>query len=80
MGSCILPPQKLDITDHSTLAPVFEGADVVVSLVGILTGTPSQFEKIQAQGGENVAKAAKDAGVKKLVGISALGIEAGGTP
>lgn len=89
LGTQLLPPASLDITSPSSrsdspsenaLLQAFDGADAVVSLVGILTGTPSQFEKIQKEGGENVALAAKRAGVKRVVMVSALGIDDALTP
>lgn len=43
-----------------------------MSLVGILQGTPEQFDKIQWHGAENVALAAKSVGAK-LIHISAIG-------
>ncbi len=78
LGAQLLPPQALDITNPSTLPPAFAGAHAVVSLVGILTGTPAQFESIQKRGGENVARAAKEAGVGKVVMVSALGADVDG--
>lgn len=63
---------SLDITKPETLAPAFEGAHTVVSLVGLLHGRPSDFERIQWRGAENVANAAKQAGAR-LIHISAIG-------
>jgi uncharacterized protein YbjT (DUF2867 family) len=80
LGSNILPPASIDITDPTTLNPVFRDADAIVSLVGILTGTKKEFEEVQLKGGENVARAAKEEGVGRVCLVSALGIEAGGTP
>ncbi|KAF7979401.1 hypothetical protein HWV62_42510 [Athelia sp. TMB] len=71
----LLPAVSVDITQPHTLAPSFKGADVVVSLVGIMHGTPSDFERIQWKGAENVAHAAKDAGAK-LIHFSAIGADA----
>lgn len=68
----LLDPFPLDVTKPSTLADAFKGADVVVSLVGIMDGTPQQFEDIQWKGAENVAIAAKNVGAK-LVHFSAIG-------
>ncbi|THH19063.1 hypothetical protein EW146_g2038 [Bondarzewia mesenterica] len=70
----LLPSVPVDVTKPETLPPAFEKADVVVSLVGILHGTPEQFEKIQWRGAENVARAAKGAGAR-LVHISAIGAD-----
>jgi uncharacterized protein YbjT (DUF2867 family) len=47
----------------------------VVSLVGLLNGTPQQFEQIQWRGAENVAKACRDTGAK-LIHVSAIGADA----
>jgi uncharacterized protein YbjT (DUF2867 family) len=71
----LLPPVSADITTPATLQPAFNGASVVVSLVGILHGTPAEFERIQWRGAENVARAAREAGAK-LVHISAIGADA----
>ena len=71
----MLPPVQLDITKPETLLPAFQDAKVVVSLVGLLAGTPDEFDKIQWKGAENVARAAK-AFNAKLVHISAIGADA----
>ena len=62
----------MDITNPETLAPAFKEASVIVSLVGILHGTPEAFEQIQWRGAENVARAAQSAGAK-LIHVSAIG-------
>lgn len=80
LGNQLLPPAQVDITKPSTILPAIEGADAVISLVGILTGTGQQFIDLQEKGGRNVAQAAKDAGVKRVVMVSALGIDGGETP
>src|SRR5262249_16263969 len=59
----------------STLRPAFERADVVVSLVGIMHGSPQTFQAVQVQGVENVAKAAQEVNAK-LVHFSAIGANA----
>ncbi|TCD66496.1 hypothetical protein EIP91_001321 [Steccherinum ochraceum] len=71
----LLAPKAVDITDPSTLALAFENADVIVSLVGLMYGSPADFERIQWRGAENVARAAKEAGAK-LIHISAIGADA----
>ncbi|KAJ3573050.1 hypothetical protein NP233_g2682 [Leucocoprinus birnbaumii] len=70
----LLPPVALDITKPSTLTPAFENAGVVVSLVGLMHGSPQQFEDIQWHGAENVARAARQANAK-LVHFSAIGAD-----
>lgn len=62
----------VDITCPDTLGPALKDASVVVSLVGLLHGSPEAFNKVQWQGTANVAKAAKDVGAK-LIYISAIG-------
>ncbi|KAG6911623.1 hypothetical protein DXG01_011926 [Tephrocybe rancida] len=73
-GDRLSPPVPLDVTKPSTLPPAFSGADVVVSLVGILNGPPKAFEEIQFKGAENVARAAKEIGAK-LIHFSAIGAD-----
>jgi uncharacterized protein YbjT (DUF2867 family) len=68
----LLPSVPVDITNPDTLDRAFEGAHVVISLVGVLTGSPEIFEQIQWRGAENVAQAAKRAG-SKLIHMSAIG-------
>ncbi|KAI0319769.1 NAD-P-binding protein [Amylostereum chailletii] len=70
----LLPAVPVDITKPETLASAFEGAHYVVSMVGILTGSPEAFERIQWKGAENVARATAAAGAK-LVHISAIGAD-----
>lgn len=68
----LLPHICSDVRYPETLLPAFEEADVVVSLVGIMYGSPKMFEDIQWKGAENVAKAAKRAGAK-VIHLSAIG-------
>jgi uncharacterized protein YbjT (DUF2867 family) len=64
----------VDVTKGETLAQAFESANAVVTLVGILQGSPAQFEEIQWKEAENVTRAAAAAGAK-LVHISAIGAD-----
>ena len=70
----LLQPTAADVTKPDTLSAAFQDADVVVSLVGILHGTPSDFERIQWRGAENVARAAQEAGAR-LIHFSAIGAD-----
>jgi NADH dehydrogenase len=70
----LLPPVPSDITRAETLTQAFQNADAVVSLVGILQGSPAQFEEIHWKGAENVARAAASVGAK-LVHFSAIGAD-----
>jgi uncharacterized protein YbjT (DUF2867 family) len=62
-----------DVTDPDSLRRAVEGCDVVVHLVAIIQGKPDQFERIMVQGLENAVAAAKEAGVRRFVLMSALG-------
>ncbi|KAF8632993.1 hypothetical protein AX15_001590 [Amanita polypyramis BW_CC] len=73
--SRLLPPVAVDVTTPETLYPAFQDAQVVVSLVGLLTGTPEDFDRIQWKGAENVARVAKAVGAK-LIHVSAIGANA----
>jgi NADH dehydrogenase len=60
-----------------SVARAAEGAEAVVNLVGILAKSgPQTFEAVHAAGARAVAKAARAAGAKRLVHISALGADA----
>lgn len=75
-GERFLSVVPVDVVDRGTLERAFIGASVVVSLVGIMHGTPQDFERIQWRGAENVAICAKDAGAK-LIHFSAIGADIG---
>ncbi|KAF9537814.1 NAD(P)-binding protein [Agrocybe pediades] len=70
----LLPPVPIDITDPATLDPALQHAKIVISLVGIMHGSPQDFENVQLKGAENVARAAKTAGAK-LIHFSAIGAD-----
>ena len=71
-------PISCTITDESDIARALEGADWAINLVGILfpSGKQQSFHSIHAEGPGRIAKAAKAAGVKQLVHVSALGADA----
>jgi NADH dehydrogenase len=62
-----------DMTDPESLRRAVAGRDVVVHLVAIRQGRPEQFQRIMVEGTRNLIAAAKEAGVKRLVLMSALG-------
>jgi uncharacterized protein YbjT (DUF2867 family) len=62
-----------DMTDPESLRMAVSGRDVVVHLVAIRQGRPEQFQRIMVEGTRNLIAAAKEAGVKRLVLMSALG-------
>jgi uncharacterized protein YbjT (DUF2867 family) len=63
-----------DVTDPSSLRSAIAGADAVVHLVSIITGRPADFERIMAQGTRDLVAAAREAGVRRIVLASALGV------
>jgi uncharacterized protein YbjT (DUF2867 family) len=62
-----------DVTDGDSIRRAVEGCEVVVHLVAIIQGKPEQFERIMVQGTRNVVEAAKEAGIRRFVLMSALG-------
>jgi uncharacterized protein YbjT (DUF2867 family) len=70
-------PVAADITDPASTAAAVAGATAVVNLVGILYQRGRQtFRRIHVDGAANVARAAREAGVKRLVQMSAIGADA----
>ncbi|MGH2976765.1 MAG: complex I NDUFA9 subunit family protein [Gaiellaceae bacterium] len=64
-----------DVTDPASLRAACEGVDAVVHLVAIIRGRPQDFERVMVQGTRNVVAAAQDAGARRLVLASALGLD-----
>ena len=64
-----------DVTDPAALRGAFTGVDAVVHLVAIIRGARADFERVMAQGTRNVVAAAKEAGVRRFVLASALGLD-----
>ena len=66
-----------DMTDAESLRRAAEGCETVVHLVAILLGSPDAFERIMVQGTRDLVGAAKEAGARRLVLMSAHGTEEG---
>jgi NADH dehydrogenase len=67
-------PVAANLRNADSVAAAVAGADAVVNLVGILfEGGRQSFAAIHETGAETVAAAARDAGVKALLHVSALG-------
>ena len=64
-----------DVTDAASLRAACEGADAVVHLVSIIKGSRSEFDRIMSQGTRDLVAAAQEAGVRRLVLTSALGLD-----
>lgn len=65
---------KASLRDEDSVRAVIQGADIVINCVGILYQSGSQkFDSLQAEGPAIIARAASEAGVKRLIQISAIG-------
>jgi NADH dehydrogenase len=64
-----------DVTDPTSLAGACEGVDTVVHLVAIIKGKPADFERVMTEGTRNLVAAAQEAGVRRIVLASALGLD-----
>jgi uncharacterized protein YbjT (DUF2867 family) len=62
-----------DMTDAESLRRAAEGAETVVHLVAIRQGKPEQFERIMIEGTRNLLAAARKAGARRFILMSALG-------
>ena len=70
-------PMACDVTKPALVAAAVAGAEVVVSLVGILfESRANSFAATQAEAPGTIARAAAAAGVRRLVHVSALGADA----
>ena len=70
-------PVFCNIRDDASVRKVMEGADAVVNCVGILNETgKNSFDAIQSEGAGRIARIAAEAGVERLVQISAIGADA----
>ncbi|MDB5642397.1 MAG: complex subunit family protein [Hyphomicrobiales bacterium] len=71
-----IQPIQANLRYPASVAAAVRGADAVVNLVGILTEMGRQsFDAVQGFGARAVARAAKEAGVRTLVQMSALGAD-----
>ncbi len=62
-----------DVTDPRSLRRAVEGVDTVVHLVAIISGKPADFERVMERGTRNLVEAAREAGIRRFVLMSALG-------
>lgn len=69
-------PVKADVTQFGQVARALADSDLVISLVGILHESGrNTFEAVHASGPGLIARAAAEAGVRRLVHISAIGAD-----
>jgi NADH dehydrogenase len=67
---------KANVNDEESVARALEGADAVVNLVGVLSGSGEQgFEVLHSDAPARLAKLAAAAGIQTLVHVSAIGAD-----
>jgi NADH dehydrogenase len=66
---------RSDVHVDRDLARLMRGVDTVVNLVAILHGSPEAFRKVHVDLPQRLSKACQQAGVKRLVHVSALGVQ-----
>src|SRR3954471_3899982 len=64
---------RAEITDAEAVARALDGASVAINLVGVFGKT---MQAVHVDGARNIAEAAKKAGTKALVHVSAIGADA----
>ncbi len=62
-----------DMTDTESVRRAVAGADVVVHLVAIRQGRAEDFQRVMEQGTRDLVVAAREAGIRRFVLMSALG-------
>jgi uncharacterized protein YbjT (DUF2867 family) len=62
-----------DMTDPASLRRAVEGVDAVIHLVAVRQGKEETFQRVMVQGSSDLLDAAKEAGVRRFVLMSALG-------
>ena len=70
-------PVGVRVQDPQSVAEAVSGADAVFNLVGILyePGGEQTFEKVQQQGAGTIAEQAAQAGVPRMIHVSAIGAD-----
>ena len=72
-----IQPVQTNVRYPASLAAALRHAEVAVNLVGILSESGSQtFEAVHVSGARAMARAAREAGVRRFVQVSAIGADA----
>lgn len=72
-----ITPVAVDIHDDASVAAAVTGADIVINLIGILAPSRGNgFEAVQHRAAARIAAAARAAGARQFVQMSALGADA----
>lgn len=67
---------EADVHDPATLPRLVAGAEAVVNLVAILHGREADFQRVHVELPRRLGAACRDAGVRLIVHVSALGVAA----
>ncbi len=67
---------EADVHDTQAMASLLQGADALVHLVAILHGSAADFEQVHVRLPRQLAAACAQAGVRRVVHVSALGVGA----
>ncbi len=62
-----------DVADAASLRRAAAGCEAVVHLVAIIRGRPEDYDRVMVRGTDDLLHAAKDAGARRFVLMSALG-------
>jgi uncharacterized protein YbjT (DUF2867 family) len=66
---------EIDVHDDAALAALMAGHSAVVNLIAVLHGDEARFERMHVQLPQRIAAAMRQAGVERLVHVSALGAD-----
>lgn len=70
--------EEVDVFEPGALAGLLSGCDAVINLIGVLHGNEKTFARVHVEWPRQVAGACVQAGVRRLVHVSALGADAKG--
>ncbi|MEO5844627.1 MAG: complex I NDUFA9 subunit family protein [Caldimonas sp.] len=76
----LLPTVELeasDIHDDAALARLLRDTDAVINLVAVLHGSEAEFERVHVRLPQRLGEACRQAGVRRVIHVSALGAELG---
>ncbi|MCX7565983.1 complex I NDUFA9 subunit family protein [Sulfitobacter sp. F26169L] len=69
-------PVLCNIRDDASVAAVMQGADAVVNCVGVLAEAgKNTFDAVQSEGPARIARLAREAGITRMVHVSAIGAD-----